>query len=195
MVVRDPSGSSETRQAGDVGADELFAAIGAQHSRIKRLMVEVLDAPTRPEQELVFDRFRRLLALHEAAEQVLMRPVGLEVLADDSVTRQRLVEEKDAGAVVAHLETLLGTDVFDVQFGLLKEAVAKHAASEEQEELPKLVPALPVETIQLTVAGLGRVEPWATDTGAGSVLEGARDYESMFRTACAAFAAFTAEAG
>lgn len=195
MVVPGPSDRSETRDAGDAGADELFAAIGGQHSRIKRLMVEVLDAPTQPEQEQAFDRFRRFLALHEAAEQVLVRPVGLEVLANDSVTRQRLAEEKDAAAVVAHLETLLGTDVFDVQFGLLQEAVGKHAESEEHEELPKLVPALPAQTVQRAVAGLGRVEPWATDTGPGSVLEGTRDFESMSRAASAAFVAFAAEAG
>jgi hypothetical protein len=185
MAVPDPN---------DVGADQLVAVIGGQHSRIKRIMIEVLDTEG-DEQLSVFDRFRRFVALHEAAEQVLVRPTDAEVVAEPSVTQQRLAEEKDAAAVVAHLETLVGTEVFNLQFGLLREAVIKHATAEEQEELPKLVAMLPEQKLRLAVAGLGRVEPWATDTGPGSVLDGTHDFQSMSRAASAAFVAFAAESG
>jgi hypothetical protein len=197
MVVREPSDSNDnpaTERLSDVGAGELVAVIGGQHVRIERLMVEVLHT-SGPEQQVVFDQFRRFLALHEAAEQVLVRPVALEVLPDDAVSRQRITEEQDAAAVVAHLETLVGSDVFDVQFGLLREAVTKHAKAEEQEELPKLVAALPDRALSMAVAGLGKVEPWATDTGPGSALDGTHDFEAMFRAASAAFVSFAAKAG
>jgi hypothetical protein len=187
MTVRQRSDS-------DPGGDELVAIIGGQHARIARLMVEVLDTAG-SEQQGVFDQFRRFLALHEAAEQVLLRSAGLEALPDGGVTRQRLAEEENTAAVVAHLETLVGSDVFDVQFGLLQEAVTKHAEAELREELPKLVPALPEETLAQAIAGFGHVEPWATDTASGSVLEGARDFESMSRAASDAFVAFAARTG
>jgi hypothetical protein len=187
MTVRQRSDS-------DSGADELVAIIGGQHARIARLMVEVLDTAG-SERQAVFERFRRFLALHEAAEQVLVRSAGLDALPDGGVTRQRLVEEENAAAVVAHLETLVGSDVFDVQFGLLQEAVTKHAEAEMHEELPKLVPALPEETLEQAVAGFGHVETWATDTAPGSVLEGARDFESMSRAASTAFVAFASRPG
>jgi hypothetical protein len=63
------------------------------------------------------------------------------------------------------------------------------------EELPKLVPALPEETLEQAVAGFGHVETWATDTAPGSVLEGARDFESMSRAASTAFVAFASRPG
>jgi hypothetical protein len=57
------------------------------------------------------------------------------------------------------------------------------------------VPALPAETLEGAIAGFHQVEPWATDTTSGSVLEGTHDFESMSRAASTAFVAFASRPG
>jgi hypothetical protein len=167
--------------------DELVALITGQHGRIKTLMTDVTMA-TDVDRLAAFDGFRRYLAIHEAAEQALLHPQGLVAFDDDNVSQRRITEEQDAAAVIASLESMRNPADFKVQFGLLQEAVIRHAEAEEHEELPRLVAALPEDTIEKVLEGFALVEPWADDVAA-SPIKGATTFEEMVSQAMVAFAA------
>lgn len=166
--------------------EALVALIGAQHGRIKSLMAEV-EAAEGEAQAVAFGQVSRYLAVHEAAEQTLLHAEGVEALEDDAVSEQRIVEEQEAGALVTLLESLVGRAEFGVQFGLLKEAVVRHAEAEEQEELPRLVEALPAPVLDRAVEGLGRVDAWATGEAPDSPLGAGRPFTEMLHAATDAF--------
>jgi hypothetical protein len=168
-------------------AQELVALVTGQHGRIKTLMTEVTMA-TDEARPAAFDAFRRYLAIHEAAEQALLHPEGLVTFDDDNVSQRRITEEQDAAAVITSLETMHRPGDFKVQFGLLQEAVIRHAEAEEHEELPRLVAALPEDTIEKVLEGFALVDPWAGDL-ASSPIRGATAFEAMVSQATLAFAA------
>lgn len=167
--------------------DELVSLITGQHGRIKTLMTDVTMA-TDADRLAAFDAFRRYLAVHEAAEQSLLHPQGLVTFDDDNISQRRITEEQDAAAVIASLETMRNASDFKMQFGLLQEAIIRHAEAEEHEELPRLVAALPEETIEKVLEGFALVEPWAGDVAA-SPISGATTFEAMVSQATVAFAA------
>ena len=86
-----------------------------------------------------FDMLREMLARHEAAEEVVLRPVT-EKLLPASVTRARNAEEKAAARELAELERL---DVDDPEFAprlrMLEEQVQMHFVREEAEEFPAVL--------------------------------------------------------
>lgn len=172
-------------------AEELVSLITGQHGRIKTLMTDVAMASD-ADRPAAFERFRRYLAVHEAAEQTLLHPQGLVEFADDNVSQRRITEEQDAAAVIASLETMRSAGDFKVQFGLLQEAVIHHAEAEEHEELPRLVAALPEDVIAKVLDGFARVELWADDIAA-SPLAGATTFTAMVTQSMTAFADSTRE--
>lgn len=168
-------------------AQELVALITSQHGRVKNLMTDVTLAKG-PQRLAAFDRFRRFLAIHEAAEQALLHPQGLVTFDDDNVSQRRITEEQDAGAVITALEGMGDQPDFTVQFGLLQEAVTRHAEAEEHEELPRLLDTLPDNIIEKVLDGFALVEPWADDVAASPV-KGATTFRAMVEQATTAFAA------
>jgi hypothetical protein len=174
-------------------AEELVSLITGQHGRIKTLMTAVTMA-TDVDRFAAFERFRRYLAIHEAAEQALLHPQGLVTFADDNVSQRRITEEQDAASMITGLEGLGDGPDFTVQFGLLQEAVTHHAEAEEHEELPALVGALPEETLDKVLEGFARVEPWADDIAASPIRD-ATTFDAMVRQATVAFATAAEDTG
>lgn len=174
-------------------AEELVAVITGQHGRIKTLMTDVTLA-TDEDRFAAFERFRRFLAIHEAAEQALLHPQGLVLLEDESVSQRRITEEQDAAAVMTRLESLGNAPDFTVQFGLLQEAILRHAEAEEHEELPRLVAALPEDTVAQVLEGFALVQPWADDVDASPIRD-ASSFEAMVSEAMRAFAGAAAQEG
>ncbi|WP_396454933.1 hemerythrin domain-containing protein [Actinomadura sp.] len=110
-----------------------------QHAEIRRLFDEV-EAAAGDERKAAFDRLRRLLAVHETAEEEIVHPYARRHLDDgDTVVDARLSEENQAKQILSDTE-YLGTD--DTEFlrwlGDLRIAVLDHARHEEEEEFPRI---------------------------------------------------------
>ncbi len=109
-----------------------------QHARIRELFAEITHA-TGEHRQRSFDALRALLAVHEAAEELIVRPVA-ERTAGESEAHARNAEEEEASRV---LKTLEGMDVSSPEFldALVdfERAVGEHADREEMEEFPALL--------------------------------------------------------
>jgi hemerythrin superfamily protein len=106
-----------------------------QHARIRELFAHVRDASGEHRQQ-AFDELRALLAAHETAEEMILRPVSREK-AGEGVADARNEEESEANAVLARLEKLNVDSVeFEREFAGFEHAVLQHAEHEERLEFP-----------------------------------------------------------
>ncbi|HEX2903764.1 MAG TPA: hemerythrin domain-containing protein [Jatrophihabitans sp.] len=124
-----------------------------QHQQIKSLCSEVSSVTGAARQES-FDRLRRLLAVHETAEELIVHPRARRVVQDvDHVVEDRLREEHDAKQVLAELEKLdIDSDDFSAKFDSFCQDVLAHAEAEEREEFSRLSEQLDSDEL----ASLGR---------------------------------------
>ncbi len=121
----------------------------AQHNRIKALFEQVL--PTVGEQrEQVFLELRRLLAVHETAEEQIVHPRARhEIASGERIVDARLEEENEAKQALADLESLdVDSPEFEQRFAKLQTAVLEHAEREEHEEFGQLREQLDAEQLQ-----------------------------------------------
>ena len=112
-----------------------------QHAQIRDLFEEVgmVEGEAR---RAGFDALRRLLAKHEAAEEVVLRPVT-ERLLPTGFTRARAAEEQDMAGELAELERMdVDGPEFPPRFRLLEEALWLHASHEETDEFPAVLTRL-----------------------------------------------------
>lgn len=109
-----------------------------QHDRIRRLFDQVAGASTAETKQALFDELRRLLAVHETAEEMVTHPRARMADGND-VVDALLAEEHGAKELLADLD---GTDVsqpgFDDALARLRTAVLAHAEHEERDEFPLL---------------------------------------------------------
>ena len=120
--------------------DEVIAFLEAQHALIEDMFDEVLYASDPQAREKPFIELRQLLAVHEAAEEMLVHPrVRRDFDGGDAIVDALLNEEHDAKEQLSRIENI---DVTSQQFidelSQLREAVLAHAEHEESEEFPKL---------------------------------------------------------
>lgn len=110
-----------------------------QHEQIKSLFSETIDSSGK-EREKAFIQLRRLLAVHETAEEEIVHPRAKKKLPDgDKVIDARLEEEHEAKTVLGELEDLdIDSEEFTNHLKKLRDAVLKHAEQEEKEEFSKL---------------------------------------------------------
>lgn len=132
-----------------------------QHARIHDLFDEVARSAGARRQE-AFDELRALLAVHETAEEMVLRPMTADIVADD-VAKARNLEEAEATELLKSLEqTDVSDPEFDRQFALLRTAVDIHADAEEREEFPVVLEACDAETrrvLGLQVRAAEKVAP------------------------------------
>jgi len=114
---------------------DILAVLLEQHARIRELFTHVQGAEGEHKQQS-FDELRALLAVHETAEEMVLRPVSSKD-AGAEVAEARNREEEQANRLLADLEKM-GTSSaeFDRMFADLQRAVLEHAEHEEQEEFP-----------------------------------------------------------
>ena len=114
-----------------------------QHDEIRRLLDEV-ETTTGRRQAEAFDRLRRLLAVHETAEEEIVHPLVRHGLGD--VVQARLDEERRGKRMLRDLEKM-GTSApsFEPMFARFRAAVLEHAEHEEREEFPALRARGPAE--------------------------------------------------
>ncbi|HTX93924.1 MAG TPA: hemerythrin domain-containing protein [Mycobacterium sp.] len=121
----------------------------SQHEQIKSLFAQTLSASGQ-EREKAFVELRRLLAVHETAEEEIVHPRAKRKLADGAaVVDKRLHEEHEAKTVLQNLEKLdVDSAEFTQQLTELRDAVVDHAEHEEQEEFSKLGEELSSEELE-----------------------------------------------
>jgi hemerythrin superfamily protein len=111
----------------------------SQHEQIKSLFAETLAASGK-EREKAFVKLRRLMAVHETAEEEIVHPRAKRKIADGAaVVDKRLEEEHEAKTVLEKLEKLdVDSEAFTRQLTELRDAVLDHAEHEEHDEFAKL---------------------------------------------------------
>ncbi|WP_405984402.1 hemerythrin domain-containing protein [Streptomyces sp. NBC_00872] len=125
----------ERRMAAEMPKDDVVAILLRQHARIRDLFTEVRKAQGQAKRQ-AFEELRALLAVHETAEEMIVRPVAKET-AGKKEADARNQEEKEANKVLAHLEKMDVADPrFDVQLADFERSVIEHATHEEREEFP-----------------------------------------------------------
>jgi hypothetical protein len=110
-----------------------------QHDEIRRLC-RTAEANTGARREEAFQRLRRLLAVHETAEEQIVHPlIRRSMPLGDQIVDARLAEERTAKRMLRDLERMGTSDPsFTPMFARLRAAVLTHAEREELEEFPAL---------------------------------------------------------
>lgn len=129
---------TERAEAAKLPEGDVVGILLEQHARIRDLFSDVKSAEGEHKQQ-AFDELRALLAVHETAEEMILRPVAQDV-AGEAEADARNDEEEAANKVLADLEKM---DVFgagfDAAFARFEQSVIDHAEHEEREEFPFVI--------------------------------------------------------
>lgn len=125
----------ERAEAAKLPEGDVVAILLEQHARIRDLFSEVKTTQGEHKQQ-VFDELRALLAVHETAEEMIVRPVAKETAgAEEAEARNH--EEEEANKVLVQLEKMdVSSPEFDELLLRFERSVIDHAEHEELEEFP-----------------------------------------------------------
>jgi hemerythrin superfamily protein len=130
--------TEDRAKAAELPEGDVIRVLLEQHARVRELFKDVQSA-TGEHRQHAFDELRALLAVHETAEEMVLRPVTTDV-GGGSVAEARNKEEAEANEVLKDLEKL---DVSSAEFGTklaaFEKAVDQHAEKEESEEFPQIL--------------------------------------------------------
>jgi len=128
---------------------DVVSFLKEQHEQIKQLFSEVRGAAGKPREEAFF-ALRRLLAVHETAEEEIVHPAARRAIPDgDSVVNARLLEENEAKKSLSRLEGMdIDSAEFETEFDLLERSVLTHARAEETEEFNLLGSSLEPDRLE-----------------------------------------------
>jgi hemerythrin superfamily protein len=129
--------------------EDVIGFLKAQHEQIAVLFETVAQASGK-ERAQAFFALRRLLAVHETAEEEIVHPAARRDLPDGhAVVAKRLAEERDAKVTLIALEKLkIDSTEFEAQLFALQVDVLAHAESEETQEFTQLADALKPNTLK-----------------------------------------------
>jgi hypothetical protein len=121
-------------------SEDVVQYLKDQHEAIKKLFAETLKASEKKARESSFFELRKLLAVHETAEEMVVHPAARNELADgDKIVDARLKEENEAKKQLSKIESMdIESDEFITALTELQAAVLDHAEHEESEEFAKL---------------------------------------------------------
>jgi hemerythrin superfamily protein len=123
------------KRAVDQPQGDMIAILLEQHQRIRELFTHVKGAEGKRRQQ-AFDELRALLAVHETAEEMVLRPISTKDAGTD-VAAARNEEEREAARDLTVLEMMdVSSAEFDRKFADFERAVLDHASREEQDEFP-----------------------------------------------------------
>lgn len=127
--------NAERAQAAKLPEGDVVAILLEQHARIRDLFGEVKTTQGKHKRQ-AFDELRALLAVHETAEEMIVRPVAKETAgADEAEARNH--EEHEANKVLVQLERMdVSSPEFDRLLADFERSVIDHAEHEEREEFP-----------------------------------------------------------
>src|SRR5437764_3721975 len=110
-----------------------------QHELVRRAINGVARTTTAESRQEAFDALRELLARHETAEEMIVRPLTRDIDNGEAVAQARMEEENERKDVLSELEKL---DIASIEFARTFETFAKsvleHAIAEETYEFPLL---------------------------------------------------------
>jgi hemerythrin superfamily protein len=131
------------------GGHDVVTFLKSQHQQIKDLF-EKVNRSSGDERRDTFTALRRLLAVHETAEEEVVHPRARRELPDgDEVIDARLQEENQAKQTLATLEDLDPDGAeFERLFQELQADVLMHAANEEELEFDRLADELDDDQLQ-----------------------------------------------
>ncbi|ETB00665.1 hemerythrin [Mycobacterium avium 10-5581] len=111
----------------------------SQHQQIKAMFANTLAVSGKAREE-AFIELRRLLAVHETAEEEIVHPRAKRKIAGGAgVVEERLHEEHEAKTALQKLEKLdVDSEEFTRELTKLRDAVIDHAEHEEHDEFAKL---------------------------------------------------------
>lgn len=118
---------------------DVVSFLKEQHQQVKEGFERVLSSKGEARTK-AFVALRRLMAVHETAEEEIVHPAAKRNLPNgESIVEARLKEENEAKKVLTELERLgIDSPEFATKFKTLQAAVLAHAESEEKEEFEKL---------------------------------------------------------
>lgn len=117
-------------------AGSVLAVLYEQHDELRDLLAEVDDVGRGAQRQGAFDALRELLAAHETAEEIVLRPVSVQIMNRDLVVA-RNHEERRIVHLLADLERLDASGPeFDRRFPELRQALLDHLSVEESAEFP-----------------------------------------------------------
>jgi hemerythrin superfamily protein len=118
--------------------EDVVTYLKHQHKQIKGLLARVLES-TGDERQTAFADLRRMLAVHETAEEEIVHPAARALPGGDAEVADRLKEENAAKTALIALEKLDVDSVpFETKFRALEADVLAHAESEETLEFDRL---------------------------------------------------------
>lgn len=122
---------------------DVVSFLQEQHDQVKTMFENVLSARGEARAK-AFYALRRMLAVHETAEEEIVHPAARRALPDgEAIVSARLQEENQAKKILAELEGLdAGSIEFETKFRVLQEAVLTHAEAEETTEFGRLASVL-----------------------------------------------------
>lgn len=119
----------------DNAVNDVTTLIRQQHDQVRRLLTEVGSGRNVEDN---FCELRRLLAVHETAEEEVVYPM-LRTTGEEGtrITEARLMEETEGKQILSELEKKEpGSAEFTKLFEKLRTAVTEHASAEESQVLP-----------------------------------------------------------
>jgi hemerythrin superfamily protein len=129
--------------------DEVIAFLKAQHNFIEDMFDEVLHASDPEAREKPFVELRKLLAVHETAEEMMVHPRARREDGGDELVDARLAEEHSAKELLASIEKLdVTSQEFIDELTKLRDAVLAHAEHEENDEFPLLEKSLNADDLK-----------------------------------------------
>jgi hemerythrin superfamily protein len=130
--------TEEPMEAGQLPDGDVIRVLLEQHARIRELFADVKAAMGGHKRQ-AFDELRALLAVHETAEEMVLRPVSKKA-AGEAVVAARNKEEEHATTVLKDLERMdVTSGLFGRKIALLETMVLRHAENEEVEEFPQVL--------------------------------------------------------
>lgn len=130
-----------------------------QHQQVEKQIAAVISADPAARQE-AFDELRRMLAVHEAAEELILRPVTRsKVDGGGAIADARMAEENEAKEALAGLEKLdASSPEFMTAFETFASDVKTHASNEETEEFPRVREAKGEQALEALGAAITAAE-------------------------------------
>src|SRR3954451_190508 len=90
----------------DVTNGDVVAQLLAQHDAVRTAIDDVAKTTTAESRQEAFDALRELLARHETAEEMIVRPLTRGVDGGGEVASARMDEENESKDVLAKLEKM-----------------------------------------------------------------------------------------
>ena len=128
---------------------DVVSFLKKQHELVKTMFESVLQAHGALRAK-GFAGLRRMLAVHETAEEEIVHPAARRALANgEAVVEARLREENKAKTILSELENLdVDSDAFEQKFRMLQHDVIEHAEAEEREEFSLLATKLDPQRLE-----------------------------------------------